>query len=95
VNTKLTKPLIQEGLMRDLVRHIQQFRKDLDLPYTQKINLNIVGSTEVTAMVNAYKKYIMQETLSESISFTLSKKGETRKWSMNNTDISIEIQRIE
>ena len=42
LSTELTDALIREGLARDLVRHIQDRRKELDCQYTDRIEVGIV-----------------------------------------------------
>lgn len=64
LNTELTPELIQEGYVKDLVRLIQDKRKELDLEYTAKITVGVVTDSEdVQSAVIAYADYIQAETL--------------------------------
>ncbi len=45
IETNLTQELIEEGLARDLVRLIQQQRKELDFDITDKIIINLSSSS--------------------------------------------------
>jgi len=68
LNTELTPELIQEGYVKDLVRLIQDKRKELDLEYTATIEVGVVtDSSDVTSAVDAYKNYIQSETLATSV----------------------------
>ncbi len=64
LSTELTPELIREGLARDLVRLIQDRRKDLDCKYTDRIRVGIVThSDEVQTAVEENVDYIKAETL--------------------------------
>ncbi len=68
LNTELTPELIQEGYVKDLVRLIQDKRKELDLEYTAKIEVGVVTeSDDVQSAVTTYADYIQAETLATSV----------------------------
>ena len=67
LDTYLDKSLIEEGLVRDLVRRIQGMRKDLDLEYTAKIRIMYEGDAEVKEAIDRFMDYICVETLAVSI----------------------------
>ncbi|MEW4561284.1 isoleucine--tRNA ligase [Bremerella sp. JC770] len=68
LNTELTPELIQEGYVKDLVRLIQDKRKELDLEYTAKIEVGVATDSEdVNSAVTAYADYIQAETLATSV----------------------------
>ncbi|PQO27504.1 isoleucine--tRNA ligase [Blastopirellula marina] len=68
LNTELTPELIQEGYVKDLVRLIQDKRKELDLEYTAKIEVGVVtDSQDVQSAVTAYADYIQAETLATTV----------------------------
>jgi len=64
LSTELTPQLIREGHARDLVRLIQDRRKDLDCKYTDRIQIGIVTSSdEVQTAIDENVDYITGETL--------------------------------
>ncbi|HID20244.1 MAG TPA: isoleucine--tRNA ligase [Methanophagales archaeon] len=67
LDTYLDKGLIEEGLVRDLVRRIQGMRKDLDLEYIAKIRIMYEGDEEVKEAIDRFSDYICTETLAVSI----------------------------
>lgn len=68
LSTELTPELIREGLARDLVRLIQDRRKDLDCKYTDRIQVGIVTqSEEVQTAVEENVDYIKGETLADQL----------------------------
>ncbi|MEY4989239.1 MAG: isoleucine-tRNA ligase, partial [Actinomycetota bacterium] len=60
---KLTPELEAEGLARDVIRAVQQARKDADLDVSDRIALSLTGSAEVIAAVGAHQALVMAETL--------------------------------
>ncbi len=69
--TELTPELLCEGLVRDLVRVIQDLRKASGCEFTDRIALGITSeSEELLAAVEAFRDYIMEETLAVELSQT-------------------------
>ena len=63
VDTELSPELIQEGYARDLVRTINNMRKDAGLDIADRINLVYQAKGDVAAAFATYDSYIRQETL--------------------------------
>jgi isoleucyl-tRNA synthetase len=70
LNTELTPALIREGNARDVVRLIQDRRKELDCQYTDRIAVAIVtNSAELKTAIQENSSYIENETLAHEITF--------------------------
>jgi isoleucyl-tRNA synthetase len=66
--TEVTPELLAEGLARDLVRVIQDRRKETGCEFTDRINLGVVSSApELAEAVNSFREYIAAETLAASL----------------------------
>jgi isoleucyl-tRNA synthetase len=63
LDTHITPELKAEGLARDLVRLIQQARKDQGFRVSDHINLIIYSTQEFNEQVCVFKKYIADQTL--------------------------------
>jgi isoleucyl-tRNA synthetase len=64
LDTEITPELRAEGLARDTVRHVQQYRKELDLNIEDRIHLRWrADSEELRAAVERWRDYVMGETL--------------------------------
>ena len=63
LDTTLTEALEREGLARELVRTVQEARKQAGLDVSDRITLRIEGTPEVTAALDAHRDYVMEETL--------------------------------
>ncbi len=66
--TELTPELLREGYARDLVRLIQERRKELDCQFTDRIEVSLGGTDgELAAAVTEFSDYIQRETLANSL----------------------------
>jgi isoleucyl-tRNA synthetase len=63
LDTRLDDALLREGLARELVRTVQDARKQADLNIADRIRLRIEGSAGVQAALAQYRDFIMAETL--------------------------------
>ena len=60
----IDEALEQEGLARDVVRHLQVLRKEAGLEVTQRIELGLsTASPQLRAAITQHKKHIMDELL--------------------------------
>ncbi|TWG94133.1 isoleucyl-tRNA synthetase [Nocardioides sp. J9] len=66
LDTVVTPELAEEGVARDLVRAVQQARRDADLQVTDRIELVISGTPAVLAAARAHEALIAGETLATS-----------------------------
>ena len=64
LDTALTHELTLEGRARDLVREIQDLRKEANLHIADRIVLAITGATEI---LDAHRDYVMAETLCREV----------------------------
>ncbi|MEK6270972.1 MAG: isoleucine--tRNA ligase [Planctomycetales bacterium] len=70
LSTELTDALVREGMVRDLVRVIQDRRKELDCAFTDRIQLGILTDSDaLRAALGEHQEYLLAETLSQSIVF--------------------------
>ena len=67
INTELDEGLIREGLVRDLVRHIQNLRKEIGLDVADRIRIAYAAGDELAAAVTAHSEYLAGETLALEI----------------------------
>ena len=76
LDTAVTPELAQEGLARDLVRAVQQARRDAGLDVSDRIALTVAGSEEVQAAARAHEQLITAETLATSYDVQQGPDGE-------------------
>ena len=97
VTTKLTPALELEGQARELVRRIQQLRKDSDLDISDRIRLTLPDSPLISSLLSAHKGYIMAETLTLKIELTTETaevlEGESVTFSLGEEEVTIGLSR--
>ena len=72
LDIEVTKDLEDEGLARDLVRIIQQNRKEADLDVSDRIKLSFYGDPYLTEIITKFKSYICNQVLATDIEIFLN-----------------------
>ena len=68
LDIEITEPLHREGLARDLVRHIQQLRKDVGLEIQDHIKVKYHSDAEtIKEAIDEHQDYICRETLCQEM----------------------------
>jgi isoleucyl-tRNA synthetase len=67
LNTEITEELSKEGDVRDLVRGVQNLRKESGLEVTDRIKLTLTGSGRLKSAWEAFSGYVSSETLSSQM----------------------------
>jgi isoleucyl-tRNA synthetase len=74
LDAELTPELQIEGLARDVVRQVQQARREADLVVTDRIKLWLEGSEDLLQAVNTHESYVASQVLATEI--LIGKDGE-------------------
>ncbi|NEZ66290.1 isoleucine--tRNA ligase [Leptolyngbyaceae cyanobacterium CCMR0082] len=69
LNTHLTNELIQEGLMRQAIRHLQEARKNAGLAISDRIQLGLQTSGLVLDSLKAHRATVESEVLATEVRF--------------------------
>ena len=68
LNIEITKELEDEGIARDIIRAIQQNRKDANLDISDRILLKISSpNSRITEVAKAFEDYIKEQVLSDNL----------------------------
>ncbi len=68
LDAEVTPELEREGLARDLVRHVQQLRKELDLEVTDRIRVTYATEADkVLLAIDEHRERIASETLAREV----------------------------
>ena len=93
LDTTVTPELAAEGLARDVIRAVQQARRDAGLAVSDRISLRLAGDKVVRAAVEAYADLITSETLSAHLDLPEDLDGTTATVGTNQK-ITLTVQRI-
>ena len=77
LDTVVTPELAAEGLARDVVRAVQQARKDAGLEVTDRIRLSLTGDADAVAAIEGHRELIAAETLATSLTASEAEGGAT------------------
>ncbi|TSC74339.1 MAG: isoleucyl-tRNA synthetase, partial [Parcubacteria group bacterium Gr01-1014_33] len=90
LDTNITLELREEGIIRELVRNIQEMRRELGLTPHQRIVLRIKGENELKDIIRRWQKNLMKETNARGLGF-----GDTRKLRLaQEVDIGREMVKV-
>jgi isoleucyl-tRNA synthetase len=75
LNLELDDELVREGLAREVVRAIQNARKEAGLNVEDRITLDLGGDADLLHAIRAHQDYIAGEVLAREISFNGAESG--------------------
>jgi isoleucyl-tRNA synthetase len=70
IDTALTEELVREGMVRDLVRSIQNLRKESGFKVDDHITIDYRANGQIAEAILTHEDYIRQETLADSLTPT-------------------------
>ena len=87
----MNKDLINEGIVRDLIRKIQNLRKDSNFKVNDRIDVYISSDNEIDQAINENKDYLKNEVLALNL-YTNSCLGEHKiEFLINNIKVHLGI----
>jgi isoleucyl-tRNA synthetase len=87
----LTPELLAEGTARDIVRIVQQTRREADLGVSDRIHLILGLPDDVAQQVAPFSDYICAETLAERLSYNTDA---SRTTDLDGTPIYVAVERL-
>ena len=87
----LTPELLAEGTARDIVRIVQQTRREADLGVSDRIHLILGLPDEVSQQVAPFNDYVCAETLAERLSYNTDA---PRTTDLDGTPIYVAVERL-
>jgi isoleucyl-tRNA synthetase len=79
LDTTVTPELAAEGLARDIIRAVQQARRDANLDVSDRIRLTLDGREDVLAAARAHQDLLASETLALDVRYGDTRGGFTCK----------------
>ncbi len=96
LNTQLTPELEQEGLMRDVIRLVQNARKNAGLEVSDKIHLGLETSGDILAALETHLGTVKNEVLAESLDFSIVENAlHSEQEEVEGTSVVISLKKAE
>ena len=93
IDTELTPEILSEAMARELIRRVQDMRKDLDLDIEANIEVFLECSSDFRLLIENFKDFISHEIRAENFYFG-SKAGDyEKKWNIEDYKVKITINR--
>ena len=94
LSTELTEKLILEGIVRDVIRHVQIMRKNANFAVEDRINIYGSFNGQIGDAIKAYKDYFKNETLTVNMIDEFQSGEYEESFEIKGTSIKIGINRI-
>ena len=94
LTTELSEKLIQEGIARDVIRHVQIMRKNANFAVEDRINIYGSFDGQVGDAIKAYEDYFKNETLTVNMTDEFQSSEYEESFEIKGTNIKIGINRI-
>ncbi|NGP46779.1 isoleucine--tRNA ligase [Bacillaceae bacterium SIJ1] len=90
LNTEMTDDLRKEGLARELIRAVQQYRKELNLPVEQRVRLSLAVSERMHEVIEQFHALLQTNLLVKTIEF--GEREGMKNVELENEQIGIHIE---
>ena len=90
LNTTLSKELIHEGIVRELISKVQNMRKAKDFEITDRINLYYNGDKDFEDAIEEYREMIKKETLAVEFS---KKENLEEMFNLNGMEVYLDVEK--
>ena len=93
LDTEITEDLAKEGIARDVIRQVQQARRDAELVVTDRIKIWLNGGETILDSVRTFEEYVTSQILATEIVYgeTESSEASTTQVEIENSDLTFSI----
>jgi isoleucyl-tRNA synthetase len=91
LDTHISKELLEEGFVREIISKLQTMRKDANFQVLDKINVFISGNEKIMEIAQKNEKFIKQNVLALSINGGV---GEySKQWDINGEIVTLSVEK--
>ena len=92
VDTEVTPEILSEAMSRELVRRIQDMRKDQDLEVEAHILVNVDCSAEFQNLVKPFLEFISHEVRAIELTFQAPDGDYSKMWKIEDHELTVGIK---
>ena len=92
LDTNLSKELIEEGFIREIISKIQTMRKEADFEVMDKIVVYCQGNDKIAELLTSHREAIQSEVLALEVRIGETK-GYVKDWSINGEEVTLGVER--
>lgn len=93
IDTNLSKDLIEEGFVREVVSKIQTMRKEADFEILDKIKVTYNGDKMIEDVIEKFKSEILKEVLALDIVKENIDESQGKEWNINGYNLKLKVER--
>ena len=94
LDTKLDNVLIEEGIIREFINRIQNYRKNMNFDVNDKIKIFLKSDNELFTVINTNFEYIRREIFCDCIEMFNGQKGELFLTDINGNKFEFLLEKI-
>jgi isoleucyl-tRNA synthetase len=95
LDTRITDELAKEGMAREVVRHVNELRKNAGLEMEDRICLFLSSSADVlTQAISTHRNYIAEETLTTQWTTTAEQEAKQAKVKVEGKELLIALMKV-
>ena len=95
IDFNMTEEIEAEGYTRELIRRIQQMRKDMKLEVEEFVRVEVKAPSTLEEYFKTWKEHIMKETRALQLEFTNEPKGEhVASWEVEKHKVDIAVSSL-
>ena len=94
IDTELTPEILSEAMSRELIRRIQDMRKDLDLDVEANIEIYVQCADDFSQLIESFIEFISNEVRAEKFHFGSDTGDYTKEWTIEEHEVKITIKKL-
>ena len=93
LDTTLTKDLIEEGYVAELISKVQTMRKDAGFEVMDHIRVSLSGNEKLAAVLKKHEKAFAEKVLAETVTYD-AEVTVTKEWDINGEKAVIGVEKV-
>ncbi|MEV6635101.1 isoleucine--tRNA ligase [Actinoplanes sp. NPDC051470] len=94
LDTQLTPELEAEGVARDVVRGIQQARREAGFDVSDRIAVSVTGGDAVLAAVRSHEDFVKGETLADTLTLSTEASGAYTALVGDGEEVRVDVEKV-